>query len=471
MFGILRTQVSWKRRALAWGILTLLAFGGILLLANTGVEKVENWGVTVAWVVGPFIVVWLLAYLLIDPLLRQRQTSAPGFARDIIVFALYIIALGVALRETNAVSLNAIWGTGAIAAAILGLSLQQALGNLFAGLSMYISPAFQVGDWIELSGNVVNNNNKSTYIGQVQAVTWRCVYLRNENGDTDVVPNLLVSQAVVTNLYEPSGLHRRTGRIVIAPSPDIHLAISKLKIALAGIPHMPTHTPEVVAVDSDLGGLTLEMRWWSSGFHSGKEAQFQAFRLAATCLPREGFPLLGYAGPTTVCSAPRPLDAQKILNLLEKMELPTSFADELQGYISIRYAAPGEGIIRTGDPGESLFWILKGSLSVVEAELRHEPRSGIFWRTIEEMKVGDWCGETSLLTGAPRKSTIIADTECELAEIPKEAFESVLRDDPHFIEYLVSLMMRRHPMPETKAQHVSHREHWYNMIMAWFRAD
>jgi CRP-like cAMP-binding protein len=415
------------------------------------------------------LAIYLLSFFLLDPLLRQRQTATPGFARDIIVFSLYLVAAGFVLGKVANISIGAILGTGAIAAAVLGLSLQQTLGNLFAGMSLHMSPAFQVGDWIEVSGNVRISNAKEIYVGQVEAVTWRCVHLRNENGDTEIIPNLVLAQAIVTNLYAPSALHRRTGRIVIVPGPNLHIALSHLATALAGIPHLPSHPPEVVAVGSENGGATLEMRWWALGFRSGKAAQFQAFRLAATCLPREGFALMGPHGPTTAYPKPGPLDTDKIRNLLEKMELPVHFADRLRGRISIRHAAPGEGIIRGGDAGESLFWILEGTLAIVQGESRVDPYSGIFWHTTAELKAGDWFGEASLLTGAPRRATVIAVSSCELAEIPKEAFESVLRADPNFVEHLVGVMERRnHELSSDKPSSAPPIDHWRSAIKAWF---
>jgi len=461
--------VSEGRRVLAWGLLGGLVLAGAIFLSYSNIDEVAGWGNLIAWAVGPFLGIYLLSYLLLDPLLRQRQTATPGFARDIIVFALYLLAAGLVLRKVAGVSPGTILGTGAIAAATLGLSLQQTLGNLFAGLSLHMSPAFQVGDWIEVSGNIRIANVKETYIGQVEAVTWRCVHLRNENGDTEIIPNLVIAQAVVTNLYAPSDLHRRTGHIVIDPSPNIHQALSSLAIALAGIPHLPSHPPEVVVSGSENGGAILEMRWWALGFRSGKAAQFQAYRLAATCLPREGFALVGPRGPTTSYPKPGPLDTGKIQDLLEKMELPIHFADALGGRISIRRAAPGEGIIRGGDSGESLFWILKGTLSIVQAESRTEPYSGIYWRTTAELKAGHWFGEASLLTGAPRRATVVAITPCELAEIPKEAFESVLRSDPNFVEHLVGVMERRnHELNVEKPSALPPKDQWRSAIKAWF---
>jgi CRP-like cAMP-binding protein len=154
------------------------------------------------------------------------------------------------------------------------------------------------------------------------------------------------------------------------------------------------------------------------------------------------------------------------------MELPAEFANGLHGQINIRHVAPGEGIIRAGDQGDSLFWVLSGSLSIVQPESRTEPFSGIYWHTLEELHAGDWFGEASLLTGAPRRSTVVAVTACDLAEITKEAFESVLQNDSQVIERLANIMMkRRRPLPDAVPQTVSHLDYWRSVIRTWFGMD
>jgi 2,3,4,5-tetrahydropyridine-2-carboxylate N-succinyltransferase len=50
---------------------------------------------------------------------------------------------------------------------VIGLSLQETLGNLFAGISMRLDPAFEVGDWIEVSGNLRGGPGRETFIGEV----------------------------------------------------------------------------------------------------------------------------------------------------------------------------------------------------------------------------------------------------------------------------------------------------------------
>jgi len=298
-------------------------------------------------------------------------------------------------------------------------------------------------------------------------MTWRAVQLRTENGDTDIFPNRLLAQAVVTNLYIPSGLHRRTARVIVEPHPELHVAIDKLTHALGGIPHVPDHKPEVVAHSFDMGGAVLEMRWWALGYRHGRLGNFQAVRLATTVLPREGFALLGPHGATTPHHSFKEPSETDLNKLMEQLHLPPHWVAELKGLLFVRHAAPGEGLIREGDPGQSLFAVLSGSLKVVRPVERLEPYTGLYWETIAELGPGSWFGEASLLTGAPRNATVVAETPCELLEVPKGAFERCLKQEPHVLESLVDLMENRAKTPVVGEAREDRREKWTRQIREW----
>ncbi len=471
MFRDLRTRVTPSRRALAWVLFALLlAMAGYFLSKQTDYPNLHRASYVVLYVAGAIVGIKFLAFFVFDPLLREHKTATPGFARDLIVVLLYSVAGWFILKNVLGVSVGQLLGTGAIAAAVIGLSLQETLGNLFAGISMRLDPAFEVGDWVEVSGNLRGGNGRETFIGEVTGMTWRTVQLRTENGDTDIFPNRAIAQAVVTNLYVPSGLHRRTARVTVEPNAELHIALDKLAIALAGIPHYAHHRPEVVVWGFDLGGAVLEMRWWALGFRHGRAGNFLALRLANTVLPREGFPLLGPHGATTLHPRNRELNEGALRQLLGKLELPAGWAQELRGLIHIRHVAPDEGLIREGDPGQSLFSVLSGSLRVVKPVERTEPHTGLYWETLAELGPDDWFGEASLLTGAPRNATVVATTACELVEVPKSAFESCLRREPQILERLVDLMeTRARAMEEPGAEaQVGRREQWLSQIRGWF---
>ena len=471
MFRDLREKVTAPRRMGAWVLLGLLlvvmAFVLPRMSAHPAVHRTAD---VILWSTVAYGAIRLVSFLLLDPLLSQRKTATPGFARDLLVMALYLVAMGGILREAMQVSLGQLLGTGAIAAAVVGLSLQEVLGNLFAGISLHLDPAFQVGDWVEITGTLRGGPGRETLIGQVESMTWRTVQLRTENGDMDILPNRAIAQAVVTNLYAPSGLHRRTAKVIVEPRPDLHVGLEKLTRALAGLPHPAQHRPEVVAHSSDLGGVVLEMRFWALGFRHGRQATFQATRLAATVLPREGFRLMGPHGPTPLVALPEAIpDPALMQDLVRQLGLPEHWIEDLRGHLRLRTLAPGEGVIREGDAGDSLFAVHRGLLQVVRAEERLEPYTGIFWKSVAELGPGQWFGEASLLTGAPRNATVVALTEAEVAELPKEAFEASLKREPELLERLVDLMEHRtRGDAEPLAPKESRRAQWSRQVRAWF---
>jgi small-conductance mechanosensitive channel/CRP-like cAMP-binding protein len=474
MFRDLREKVSAPRRLAAWALLAVLLIAAAFVLTRmTAPPAVHRAADVILWSALAYGAIRLVSFLLLDPLLSQRQTATPGFARDLLVVLLYVVAVGGILSQVLQVGLGQLLGTGAIAAAVVGLSLQEVLGNLFAGVSLHLDPTFMEGDWVEITGNLRGGPGRETLVGQVEAMTWRTVQLRTENGDMDILPNRVLAQAVVTNLYVPSGLHRRTAKVTVEPRPDLHVGLEKLTRALAGIPHHPQHRPEVVVHSTDLGGAVLEMRFWALGFRHGRQATFQATRLAATILPREGFRLMGPHGPTPLVAQPEPvLDAALMGDIVRALRLPEHWAEDLRLHLRHRLLAPGEGVIREGDPGDSLFAIHRGTLQVVRAEERQDPYTGLFWKPIAELGSSQWFGEASLLTGAPRNATVVALSEADILELPKAAFEASLKREPELLGRLVDLMERRErTTTPASAPMEGLRTQWTRQVRAWFGLD
>ncbi len=474
MFRDLREKVSAPRRLVAWVLIALLLLASAFVFRRiTSRPAVHLAADVILWSVLAYGGIRLISFLLLDPLLSHRKSATPGFARDLLVFVLYLVVAGGILREVLQVSLGQLLGTGAIAAAVVGLSLQEVLGNLFAGISLHLDPAFLEGDWVEITGNLRGGPGRETLIGQVETMTWRTVQIRTENGDMDILPNRLIAQAVVTNLYVPSGLHRRTAKVTVEPRPDLHLGIEKLTRALAGLPHHPHHRPEVVVHSSDLGGAVLEMRFWALGFRHGRQGTFHATRLACTVLPREGFRLMGPHGPTPLVTHSETTPGLSLMGeIVQELGLPVHWAEDLRPFLQFRHLAPGEGVIREGDPGNSLFAVHRGTLQVVRAEERLEPYTGLFWKPLAELGPGQWFGEASLLTGAPRSATVVALTEAQIIILPKEGFEASLKREPEVLERLVDLMERRDQEgAEAAIPKENRRTQWSRQVRTWFGLD
>jgi len=84
----------------------------------------------------------------------------------------------------------------------------------------------------------------------------------------------------------------------------------------------------------------------------------------------------------------------------------------------------GALIVREGDPGDSLYIVLTGTLEVSRMEANGQPR------VVGRLLPGEVFGEMSLLTGAPRSATVAAASPVTLVEIRKADFDPILRSQP-----------------------------------------
>jgi small-conductance mechanosensitive channel len=84
--------------------------------------------------------------------------------------------------------------TSAIVSVVLGLALQETLGNLFAGVALQFDKPYEIGDWIELE-----TGTGERIVGEVYEITWRATILYGVYEEVIVLPNRLVAQSEVAN--------------------------------------------------------------------------------------------------------------------------------------------------------------------------------------------------------------------------------------------------------------------------------
>lgn len=126
------------------------------------------------------VLLGILAYLLVRALnnfifglfFRLRKGfEAPTLVRNIfsiVAFTALFLIIFSALFQN--VDLGALFTTSAIFGVILGLALQDTLGNFFAGISLQADRPFQVGDVITVGAQ--------EHTGVVEEITWRAVKIR-----------------------------------------------------------------------------------------------------------------------------------------------------------------------------------------------------------------------------------------------------------------------------------------------------
>ncbi|HVF24064.1 MAG TPA: cyclic nucleotide-binding domain-containing protein, partial [Pyrinomonadaceae bacterium] len=98
--------------------------------------------------------------------------------------------------------------------------------------------------------------------------------------------------------------------------------------------------------------------------------------------------------------------------------------------------APGEMVIRAGDPGSSMFVVHNGRVRV---QVNENGRP----RTVATLNEGDFFGEMALFTGEPRTANVVALEETEVLEIGFAAMKQVFDTNPNLVESLSFIMAER----------------------------
>ena len=99
-------------------------------------------------------------------------------------------------------------------------------------------------------------------------------------------------------------------------------------------------------------------------------------------------------------------------------------------------AGPGATIIREGDVGSSMVVVTDGEVTVSIAKEDGK-------RDIATLGKGDFIGEMSLLTGAPRAATVTAVTPVTALDIDRSAIQPLLTDNPKLFDRFAEVLEER----------------------------
>lgn len=94
--------------------------------------------------------------------------------------------------------------------------------------------------------------------------------------------------------------------------------------------------------------------------------------------------------------------------------------------------APGECLIREGEPGECLYIVIDGELRVHSNE-----------RTLTILGPGKTVGELALLDPEPRSASVTAVKDSFLFRLDREPFDEVMADRPEIAQGVIRTLTRR----------------------------
>jgi small-conductance mechanosensitive channel len=382
-----------------------------------------------------FLVVRLLDTFIFDVVIsRKRQVVAPQLLRQLVSITLYLILFGSAISQLTERSITAWLTGGTLLAAVVGLAMQDTLGNLFSGIALHMEGSFEVGDVIH-SGD---------YHGVVEAVNWRATHIRGFNNQLVVLPNSVISRERF-EIFARGNFNARVVPIGVDAEAVPARVIDVLTQAVVHIEGVAREIPCMarIAAFND-SSITYEVKYFLRDYSMRDRVDADARRAIWYALRRNGialaYPIRTYR--KHVGTIQRQITPEEIQERLHDVDLliPLSRREHeaIAAATRLHTYAKGETIIRRGAVGESMFVIVEGLVSVRvpdEADNQH--------REVAQLGEESVFGEMALLTGERRTADVIALTDVTTLEITREALQPILADNPGLAQAMSQKVIER----------------------------
>jgi small-conductance mechanosensitive channel len=381
--------------------------------------------------------------LLIVPLLARgnwRGERAP--ASRIIHQVVNSIVVAVAVMTFGAIAfgwdIDKFLAGSAVVSIVIGLALQETLGNFFSGMVMHASRPFAVGDWVgmgELEGRVVD-------------MSWRAVTIRTSDDDDVIVPNGSVARDQIINYHSPSPASARSVEVGLDYDIAPEQATAVLKAAAQeadGVLVDPA--PVVYLKQFGDSSILYRIKFWIDKPASHNSIEHRVRSNAWYRLRQHGFSIpfpirmVEHVRPERKREHHRKTAIEHRCKAIAEVVLFSPLSPEQIQAVAAGATdvllGPGQVLFHQGEAGDSLFIIRRGEVEVLaggEGPARHR---------IATLKRGDFFGEMSALTGQPRSATIAALTDLCVVEICKDDLAAMFTADPSIMEKMSQIVVDR----------------------------
>lgn len=334
----------------------------------------------------------------------------PSIFVDVVRFALIAIGLGLIMSYIWGANIGGLFTALGIGSIVIGLTLQNSVGQIISGLLMLFEQPFKIGDWLRTSD----------VKGRVVEVNWRAVHLETGTG-LQITPNSVLAGATFINLSRPAGRHTITVDSVFAVEdrPDQVCALLSRVAA-----ELPQCNPDAHPSAAPVGPMRYqtEIPLLSPADDSAAKATF--LRWIWYAARRAGLHLDEaedvFSTPESVADAIRTV-VTPILRLDEQQQRAIAAHASI-----VRYGA-GERIQTTGAIPDAVSFIIDGEVTLI-ADAAEGTRVEI--GTIER---GSFLGQSTLIR-QPVGNSAYARDEVTLIRVDREPIETVVQRNPQLLQ-------------------------------------
>ena len=411
---------------------------GLWLALLAGAQAAGYWNLDVH--LAPEIARAFLALALVQVVLgvafdmAVARMGLPRFITEAAVVLAYVLVI-FNLFYRLGVNLTGIFATSAVVAAVIGLSLQDTLGNMASFIALQFEDEIQPGDFIKCA----------EASGWVDYVRLRHTAVSTPDGDRILLPNSILTRSPVTILSRS----RRTYipfTMPYARNPQELIDAVTSALRASPIPQIAAEPqPFCIILEMAPGFIKYAAVVWM--LKPGEEV----FGVSAVLnriffsLERAGIPATEITHLLEMKAATdghgeraNPVDILRQTPIFRLLNEPELF--ELGARLRHLSFAPGERIIRQGDDGDSMYFVTAGQVAINLRGFNGAEQQ------VATIGPGDFFGEAALLTGAPRNADAIAASRVDCYRLDKSGLEGIIGRRPELVEDMSVVMAKGWPV-------------------------
>ncbi|MDH6242879.1 mechanosensitive ion channel family protein [Mycobacterium sp. OTB74] len=178
------------------------------------------------------------------------RNRVPRIFIDVARLMLIAVGLAVISRYIWGANIKGVFTAVGVSSVVIGLLLQQSVGQIMSGLFMLFEQPFRMGDWLDTTAAR----------GRVVEVNWRAVHIETSTG-LQVTPNSVLAGTSFTNLSRLPGTHTTSVTTTFAASDSPDQVCATLVRAATALPQRkPDVEPTAVAIGANQYRTTIGLK-------------------------------------------------------------------------------------------------------------------------------------------------------------------------------------------------------------------
>ena len=363
------------------------------------------------------------------------RSRVPSLFRDFIRLLLVAIGGSIVYSQVWGMSLGGAVAALGLTSIVLGLALQEPLGNMVSGLMLLFERPISLGDWVNVDG----------VGGQVVQINWRSVHIKTFLDGVRIVPNSELYKKSFNNLSRPNTKRHIVVDIGFSydhPPNHVKSLLTQLLKEVPGVLADPEPKVRVAAYADFSINYSLVFAVASSDVMAAvrDEVMTRIWYLSKRNSLEIPYPIATQievsASQMAASAGNLPLDSLTALPAFAPL-LESKLDEQLEAGLKLRKYAAGEILITEGSRIEGLHVITEGTavLSIRAADGLHQE--------LARLQKGEYFGESSIVSGTAIEVTVTAVTDLELVVISPEGMYRLLGKIPHLSRQLGEQMNHR----------------------------